>query len=129
MLYKKQRYSKRLRRKSKKGFRGFPVATVAFYGPTDQRATKVVVGIIRSEGAEVEPMKKWFSETSDVRTDQEIGAEVLSFIEENAVKTVVAAERLMGCPHEEGIDYPEGEKCPECPFWANRDRFTGEIID
>jgi hypothetical protein len=27
---------------------------------------------------------------------------------------------------EEGIDYPEGSKCPECPFWADRDRFTGE---
>jgi hypothetical protein len=33
----------------------------------------------------------------------------------------------MSCPHEERIDYPEGEKCPSCPFWANRNRFTGEI--
>ena len=24
--------------------------------------------------------------------------------------------RLIGCPHEEGIDYPEGHSCPHCPY-------------
>jgi len=87
----------------------------------------VVVVIVKLETAEPDPMKKWFSETTDVRMDEKIGAEVESFKEDKA-KTVVTSERLLGCPHEEGIDYPRGEKCPECPFWANRDRFTGEII-
>jgi hypothetical protein len=32
---------------------------------------------------------------------------------------------MLGCPHEEGIDYPEGEACPECPYWAGRDRPIG----
>ena len=41
----------------------------------------------------------------------------------HAVKGVVAVDRIIGCPHEEGIDYPEGGKCPACPFWASRDRF------
>ena len=31
-------------------------------------------------------------------------------------------EEIFGCPHEEGIDYPVGEECPECPYWANRPR-------
>ena len=22
--------------------------------------------------------------------------------------------------------YPEGESCPMCPYWQNRDRFTGD---
>ncbi len=35
---------------------------------------------------------------------------------------------IIGCPHEEGIDYPDGEVCPQCPFWARRDRFTGELL-
>jgi hypothetical protein len=30
--------------------------------------------------------------------------------------------------HEEGIDYPEGEACPRCPFWAGRDRWTGQSV-
>jgi hypothetical protein len=37
-------------------------------------------------------------------------------------------DRIIGCPHEEGKDYPAGDVCPQCPFWANRDRFTHELI-
>ncbi len=37
---------KRLTKKAKKGFRGFPVATVAFYGPDNRRASKLTVGIV-----------------------------------------------------------------------------------
>ena len=40
---------KRLTKKAKKGFRGFPVATVAFYGPDDRRASKLAVGIVLAE--------------------------------------------------------------------------------
>src|ERR1700758_5583094 len=34
-----------LGRKVKQGFRGYPIATIAFYGPTAEIASKVVVGI------------------------------------------------------------------------------------
>jgi hypothetical protein len=37
-------------------------------------------------------------------------------------------EEIFGCPHEEGIDYPEGDFCPECTYWKGRDRFSGEIV-
>src|SRR6185503_20814624 len=30
-------------KKARKGFRGYPVATIAFYGPNDRQATKVAV--------------------------------------------------------------------------------------
>ena len=43
---------KRLTKKAKKGFRGFPVATVAFYGPDDRRASKLAVGIVLAENQE-----------------------------------------------------------------------------
>jgi hypothetical protein len=43
-------------------------------------------------------------------------------------KTVVMADRIIGCPHEEGVDYPDGEKCPSCPFWATRDRWSGAVL-
>jgi hypothetical protein len=35
---------------------------------------------------------------------------------------------MLGCPHEEGVDYPMGRTCPRCPFWAGIDRFTHEPI-
>jgi hypothetical protein len=53
----------------------------------------------------------------------------LAFIREHQVLTVTSVDRIIGCPHEEGIDYPEGQPCPQCPFWRHRDRFTGELIN
>src|SRR5271166_6432951 len=52
---------KRLSKKAKRGFRGWPLATVAFYGPDDTRATKLAVGIVPSEGAEATELRRWFS--------------------------------------------------------------------
>ena len=116
-----------LRRRSRQGHKGYPVATIAFYGPTAKKATKVAVGIIPHENAEADQPRRWHSET-DVRPVPGIGEEILSFLREGGVKSVVLAEEILGCPHEEGPDYPVGESCPECPYWANRDRFSGELI-
>jgi len=102
---------------------------VAFYGPDDQRATKVSVGIIPSEGSEPDPLERWFSETADVRTDPQIIEAILRFIKQHGVKSIVSVDRIIGCPHEEGIDYPEGKKCPQCTFWANRDRWSGKVVE
>ena len=118
----------KLRKKSKQGFQGLPAATVAYYGPSDARASKVAVAIVMSEGAEPESLQRWFSEVSDVRADPQINEAVLHFLQQHGVKSVVMLDRIIGCPHEEGIDYPEGESCPQCPYWAGRDRFTGKLI-
>ena len=104
-----------LRRKAKKGFKGCPVATIAFYGPTATLATKVVVSIVRGEGHEPDPLERWFSEDTDVCNDLAVGENVVAFLKENAAKSVIVTDGLIGCPHEEGIDYPEGKSCPQCP--------------
>jgi hypothetical protein len=112
----------RLRRKGERGFQGHPLGTVAFYGPNDSRATKVAVGIIRREGEHVREMEKWFSDVSDVRDDEVISGQILAFLQKHAVRTVVVGAVILGCPHEEGIDYPEDAVCPKCPYWAGRER-------
>lgn len=123
----KSRYS--LEKKSNRGFRGYPIATIAFYGPTDSLASKVVVAIFREEGGETEVLERFFSEEGiDVRFDEAAARQVLSVIESHTVQSVIMADRIIGCPHEEGIDYPEGASCPQCPFWAGRDRWIGERI-
>jgi hypothetical protein len=109
---------------------GYPVASIAYYGPDDTFASKVVAAIILSEkDDEVASIEKWFSESLDVRRDPVIMNQILQFIERHKVVRVAMMDRIIGCPHEEGIDYPLGEKCPQCPFWANRDRWTGKIIE
>jgi hypothetical protein len=117
-----------LRRKVKQGFRGYPIATIAFYGPTAELATKVVVAIVRDEGCEPDPLERWFSVDTDVRTNPAVGEKVLAFLKENAATSVIVTDGIIGCPHEEGIDYPEGKSCLQCPYWAGRDRFTRERI-
>jgi hypothetical protein len=118
---------KRLQKRAKKGFRGYPAATIAFYGPDDRFASKVVVGITAGESEETLALERWFAEDTDVRNDPVVGEAIALFIEQYDIKTVVVTDGIIGCPHEEGVDY-EGTTCPKCPFWANRDRWTGEII-
>ena len=125
----KHRIKSQLRKRAKQGFRGYPLATVAFYGPTAERASKVAVGIVAREGAEVDILETWCSEERDLRYDDDIGPEVSAFLREHQIMSVVMADRIIGCPHEEGIDYPEGEPCPQCPYWRGRDRWSGEVIN
>jgi len=86
----------------------------------------VAVGIVINED-EPKNMQRWFAE-HDVRKDPTISKEILEFIALHNVRSVVMTDRIIGCPHEEGIDYPDGEKCPRCPFWAHRDRWSGEVL-
>jgi hypothetical protein len=123
----RQRFTTALRKKARRGFSGYPVATMAFYGPDDKLATKVAVAIILAQEREPAVLERWFSEAVDVRNNHEISAEIVRFLRRHDVKSVVNPDRIIGCPHEEGIDYPEGGVCPRCPFWAMRDRWTGEV--
>ena len=56
-----ERARKRLRKRAKRGLRGYPVATVALYGPDDIRATKLAVGIVPAEDADVTDLRRWSS--------------------------------------------------------------------
>jgi hypothetical protein len=115
-------------KRARKGFRGYPVATIAFYGPDDRRATKVAVGIVTREGAEPEFLERWYADDGDLRSDEESTRQIREFLSQHNVVSVVAVDRIIGCPHEEGIDYADGTSCPQCPFWHGRDRFTGDMI-
>jgi hypothetical protein len=116
-------------RKFRTGFRGYPIATIAFYGPDDKLATKVVVSVFIRESSEPEFLERWFSKGDiDVREDLDIGEQILAFLKPHAPRSTVITEGIIGCPHEEGVDYPEGASCPQCPFWTGRDQFTHERI-
>ena len=105
------RFLKRLRKKARKGLRGWPIATIAFYGPNLSQATKITVGIVPSENAEVEELRDWKVNRGDIRGDPGIAREILEFIEKHRVLSVAMTDAIIGCPHQEGMDY-EGEWCP-----------------
>jgi hypothetical protein len=117
----RSRFPKRLQKKAKRGFKGYRIGTVAFYGPDNRFASKVAVAIV-SEDQEAAALERWHSDTEDVRMSAAIGEQVLLFLEQHAVKSVVMADVILGCPHEEGIGY-QGTTCPRCPLsWAKRSR-------
>ena len=117
-----------LEKLAKKKFHEYPSATIAYYGPTADFASKVVVGIFLGQHEEPDVLERFFSQGRDVRFDDDIGDKVLALIRWHGVTSVGMVDRIIGCPHEEGSDYPDGESCPQCPFWAGRDRFTHERI-
>jgi tetratricopeptide (TPR) repeat protein len=115
-------YKTALRNRAKKGFLGYPMATIAFYGPDDRRATKVALGIIFDEDDTRGEMNRWFSAKVDIRRDATVFEAMFRLTHSRGVSSVAMSEEILGCPHEQGIDYAEGESCPECPFWAGRER-------
>jgi len=124
----KRRSDSPLKKRARHGFRGYPVATIAFYGPDDKHASKVAVGILIREDADPDTLERWFAEGGDVRTDPTVAHEILELIQRCGAKSVLMTDQIIGCPHEAGVDYPEGGVCPRCPFWAHRDRWTGEVV-
>jgi hypothetical protein len=125
------RLHSRLAKRSRRGFRGFPAATVAYYGPDDTKATKAVVTIVPAKGADPVHQTIFTAETGDLREDLWTGDQVVAFVEKHEALSVLVAQEILGCPHEEGVDFPAGGTCPSCPFWAERDRWaaTKERLD
>jgi len=113
----------RLRDKAKRGDQGYPLGTLAFYGPDNKRATKAVLSIFLRDGGEP-TLYRFFDEEKDIRFRNDVQEDILARIREHEVRSLVMKEEIFGCPHEEGIDYPLGEKCPRCSYWKDHDRFS-----
>ena len=95
----------------------FPIGTVALYGPTGTITTKIAASVIKSPNAEP-ILERWVA--TDVTTSPKVQREIKEFFEKHGVKSIAMSEGNMGCPHEEGEDFPEGEDCPFCPFWKGK---------
>lgn len=95
----------------------YPIATIAYYGPDDRTPTKIAVGIV-NEDDEILAFERWAG--PGVAVNPEIVEQIRQFVEEHGAKSAVITDGVIGCPHEEGIDYPLGEGCPFCPFWQGK---------
>jgi hypothetical protein len=109
---------KGLERRAQKGFQGYPLGIIAFYGRNDLIANKAVIGIVMEAGSGPEHIRKWIFENGDLRKDVPTIKELFRYIESHNVVSVALAPGIYYCPHEPGVDFPEGESCPHCPFWS-----------
>ena len=79
--------TKLIAKKVKKGFRGYPQISIAYFGESVNCATEVVIGFISEEGAAVQEQK--FACEYDARKDETIQTTLLKIIERADAKTVV----------------------------------------
>ena len=95
----------------------YPIGTMAYYGPDDKTTIKIAACVFKGPNSET-IRRCWVA--TDVRTSPNIQQEIKDFFEKHGVKSVSMSDENVGCPHEEGKDYPMGEDCPFCPFWAGK---------
>jgi hypothetical protein len=95
----------------------YPMGTMDCYGPDDKTTTKIAAGVFTAENAEA-IFEHWVA--PDVTTSPKIQLEIQEFFKEQGVTSVAMSDGNIGCPHEEGQDFPVGEDCPLCPFWKGK---------
>ena len=104
----------------------FPLGTVMIYGPTSTHATKYAAAVFAAPDTKPVALKRWFVSAGDIRRDKSVAKEISAFFAASGTRHTIVSDRISGCPHEEGVDYPLGSVCPDCPFWAETDRFSHE---
>jgi len=79
--------TKRIAKRVKKGFQGYPQITLSYYGKSVDCATQVVIGFILEEGDDTQEQK--FTSKGDAREDETIQTTLLKVIERADAKTVI----------------------------------------
>ena len=103
----------------------FPIGTIAYYGPDDKTTTKIVAGVIKEEGAEA-IIKRWVA--TDVTTNPKVQKEIDKFFKKHGVKQVGMTEGNLGCPHEEGKDFPDGRRLSLLPVVEGKTGKRGQDV-
>ncbi|WP_111494256.1 hypothetical protein [Marinobacter bohaiensis] len=81
---------KRIAKQVKKGFHGYPLISLEYFGETPDRASEVVISFIAEENAE--PQKQTFVSGKDVREDEAILSALVKIIERADAQTVAEQE-------------------------------------
>ncbi|ETI58664.1 hypothetical protein [Marinomonas profundimaris] len=81
---------KRIAKKVKMGFKGYPQVSFSYFGETEEIATEVIVTFTAEEGAE--PQEQRFAGQSDVREDEIIQSALVKIMERTDAKTVQEIE-------------------------------------
>ena len=92
----------------------YPLATITYHGPSPDEANTIIVGILKAKD-QAPIIREWSGE--GIAEDVQSAREIALFIQEYDVSRVLTSEWVLSCPHEEGVDYPDGELCPLCPDW------------
>jgi hypothetical protein len=76
----------------------------------------MAVAIFRNEASKNEILERFFSEGNDVRFEETVFTQIRPLIELHGVQSVAMSDRIIGCPHEDGIDYPNRQNLSPLPL-------------
>jgi len=85
-----EKSKKRISKKVKMGFQGYPEISISYFGSTPDLAEQVSVSFIAEEDAAV--MEERFQSKFDAREDQVIQSAIVKMIERSEAKTVKQVE-------------------------------------
>jgi len=77
---------KRIAKQVKKGFNGYPLISLEYFGKISDCATQVIISFTSDEKAK--PQEQTFSSESDVREDETIQSALVKIIERTNTNTV-----------------------------------------
>lgn len=81
---------KRIAKQVKKGFHGYPLVSLEYFGKTADSATEVIISFTSEEHAD--PQKQTFVSGGDAREDETIQSTLLKIIERADAKTVTETD-------------------------------------
>lgn len=81
-----EKSKKRITKRDKMGFQGYPKITLSYYGKTINHASEVLVEFVLEEGADIQTER--FSSKIDAREDETIQSALVKMIERTDAKTV-----------------------------------------
>lgn len=83
---------KRINKRVKRGFQGYPLISIEYFGPSQMLATKVEVGFVQDENTE--PMLETFNSDADIRQDQTVQTTIIKIIDRVDAKTVTLEDQV-----------------------------------
>lgn len=83
---------KRIQKQVKKGFKGYPLVSLEYFGKTPELASEVVISFTLEEGAE--PQTQKLASEADAREDETIQSALVKIIERANACSVTEAESI-----------------------------------
>ncbi|QHJ10859.1 hypothetical protein FX988_01081 [Paraglaciecola mesophila] len=84
---------KRIEKRVKRGFQGYPMISIQYFGQSSELASKVEVSFIEQESAPA--MAESFSSSTDIRQDETVQTTIIKIIDRVDAKTVTVAETVL----------------------------------
>lgn len=87
-----EKSQKRIAKQLKKGFQGYPLISITYYGVDEVMATRVIVGFTPEEQAGM--LTETFNTQTDIREDVAVQTTIIKIIDRSGARSVTMDPRV-----------------------------------